>query len=231
MASIMDKIPAGNFSKKPLFYSRYEKVKSLFKNSSEKNILASLVQQMNDNDIGKIFKRNINRLPSAFDSEELKNSGYDILSYTMAIDYQTYLLDDILQKVDRATMSVSLEGREPFLDQRIIEWAAQLPLEYKYNKGTKKFILKEIVHKYIPKQMMDRPKMGFGIPIANWLKNDLKKFVDQFLDENYIKQQGIFNPIEVSRIRNEFYFGKMEKAEKIWYLLMFQMWYDKWVAR
>ena len=74
-----------------------------------------------------------------------------------------------LQKVDRATMSVSLEGREPFLDHRIIEWAAQLPNEFKYFQGNKKYILKEINKKYIPENMMDRPKMGFGIPIEKWL--------------------------------------------------------------
>ena len=126
-------------------------------------------------------------------------------------------------------MSVSLEGREPFLDHRVIEWAAQLPMNYKYNKGEKKYILKQIVHKYIPQSMMDRPKMGFGIPIANWLSNDLKQFVDQYFDAEYIHKQNIFNNEEIQRIKNSFYSGKIERAEKIWYLLMFQMWYDRWI--
>jgi asparagine synthase (glutamine-hydrolysing) len=77
--------------------------------------------------------------------------------------------------------------------------------------------------------MMDRPKMGFGIPIANWLQNDLKIFVDEYLDEAYIEKQGIFNTNEICRIKREFYIGKTERAEKIWYILMFQMWYDKWM--
>ena len=155
--------------------------------------------------------------------------NYSTLAFTLAIDYQTYLLDDILQKVDRATMSVSLEGREPFLDQRVIEWAARLPMEYKYDKGNKKIILKEIVHKYIPKEIMDRPKMGFGIPIADWLQIELKPFVDQYFDETFIQKQDIFNFKEVDRIKRSFYQGRVERAEKIWYLLMFQMWYDKWM--
>ena len=231
-AAIMDLIPAGSIpimKKKYLFHSRYEKIKTLFKNPSEQNLLFSLTQQMNDKDIANLFINNVSKINTAFDSQELTSPNYSTLAFMMAIDYQTYLLDDILQKVDRATMSVSLEGREPFLDQHVIEWAAQLPMEYKYNKGNKKFIIKEIVHRYIPAKMMDRPKMGFGIPIAEWLQGDLKPFVDQFFDEGFILKQGIFNNHEIQRIKRLFYQGRFERAEKIWYLLMFQMWYDKWM--
>jgi asparagine synthase (glutamine-hydrolysing) len=126
-------------------------------------------------------------------------------------------------------MSVGLEGREPFLDHRIIEWAAQLPMEYKYNKGNKKFIIKEIVHKYLPTKLMDRPKSGFAIPIEAWLLNELKPFVNEYLDEQFIIKQNIFNNYEIQRIRDSFYNGKTESGQKIWYLLMFQMWYDKWM--
>lgn len=171
----------------------------------------------------------VEELETGFDNKELQDDYYSTLAYMMAIDYQTYLPDDILQKVDRATMSVALEGREPFLDQRVIEWAAQLPMEYKYNNGNKKFIIKEIVHKYLPKEMMDRPKMGFGIPIALWLQNELKPYTDHFLNEAFVKKQDIFNNDEIQRIKRSFYGGKTERAEKIWYLLMFQMWYDKWM--
>ncbi len=231
-AAVMDIIPANSIpvmNKKYLFHSRYEKMKSLLKEPSAKNILMSMTQQMNEKDAAALFKEHTKKLSSFFDSDELKKEHYSMLSYMMAIDYQTYLLDDILQKVDRAGMSVSLEGREPFLDQRIIEWAAQLPMEYKYNNGNKKFIIKEIVHKYLPKEMMDRPKMGFGIPISNWLQNDLKPFVDLYFDEAFIEKQNIFRNDIIQRIKKSFYDGKIERAEKIWYLLMFQMWYDKWM--
>ena len=231
-AAMMDIIPAASIpvlNKKYLFHSRYEKLKTLFKNPSDQNILLSLTQQMNEKDIVDLFKKPVSKIITAFDSTELDPSDNSALEYMMAMDYQTYLPDDILQKVDRAGMSVSLEGRDPFLDHRVIEWAAQLPLAYKYNKGNKKFIIKQIVHKYIPAAMMDRPKMGFGIPIANWLQNDLKPFVDQYFDENFIARQNIFNNNEIQRIRKSFYEGKIERAEKVWYLLMFQMWYDKWM--
>ncbi|MEO6539298.1 MAG: asparagine synthase C-terminal domain-containing protein, partial [Ferruginibacter sp.] len=231
-SAVMDAIPANSIpilKSKYLFHSRYEKVKSLLKNPTDQNILVSLSKQMNEDDLRDLFKSPVNNLSSAFDSKELSPQYHSTLAYILAIDYQTYLLDDILQKVDRAGMSVSLEGREPFLDHRIIEWAAQLPMEYKYNKGEKKYILKQIVHKYLPKEMMDRPKMGFGIPIADWLQNDLKPFVDRYFEAGFIVNQNIFNPNEIQRIKNSFYEGKIERAEKIWYLLMFQMWYDKWM--
>ncbi|RYY70130.1 MAG: asparagine synthase (glutamine-hydrolyzing) [Chitinophagaceae bacterium] len=231
-ASAMDKVPAGRIpvlNKKYLFASRYEKLKSVLKNPSEQNILVGLTSHMNEKEIHSLLKHKTKRIKTAFDSNELQTPFYSTLGYVMAVDYQTYLLDDILQKVDRAGMSVSLEGREPFLDQRIIEWAAQLPMEFKYSNGQKKIILKDIVHKYIPKQMLDRPKMGFGIPIDKWLQTDLKSFVDEFFDEAYIQRQNIFNNTEIQRLRKSFYGGKVEKAEKIWFILMFQMWYQRWM--
>jgi len=231
-AAMMDLVPADKIpvlNKKYLFPSRYEKVKSLLKEPSARNVLMSMTQQMNAKDLAELFKDSIEQMPTYFDSKDLRKDNYSVLSYMMAVDYQTYLLDDILQKVDRAGMSVSLEGREPFLDQRIIEWAAQLPLDYKYNKGNKKFILKEIVHKYIPAAMMDRPKMGFGIPISAWLQKDLKPYVDRYFDEAFVTKQNIFNNDVLQRIKRSFYHGKIERAEKIWYILMFQMWYDKWM--
>ncbi len=231
-AAIMNVVPANSipiFNKKYLFASRYEKIKMLLKNPSEENLLISMISAFTNEDLNTLFNKKIVTLPSGFDSKELSKENFSMLNYMMAMDYQTYLLDDILQKVDRAGMSVSLEGREPFLDQRIIEWAAQLPMKYKYNNGSKKFIIKEIVHKYLPKEMMDRPKMGFGIPIAAWLVGDLKPYVDKYLDEAFVTKQKVFNNTEIQRIRKSFYEGKVERAEKIWYILMFQMWYDKWI--
>jgi len=231
-AKLMHAIPAQSipvFNKKYLFHSRYEKLKNLLKQPSASNILQSITQQLDKTEVELLIKNKVATMNSGFNSDELKPEYYSGLAYMMAVDYQTYMLDDILQKVDRATMSVGLEGREPFIDQRIIEWAAQLPMNYKYNNGSKKFILKEIVHKYIPKEMMDRPKMGFGIPIAKWLQTDLKFYVDQYLNTDFIKKQNIFNEDAVQLIYTSFYKGKVERAEKLWHLLMFQMWYDKWI--
>ncbi len=151
------------------------------------------------------------------------------LSYMMAVDYQTYMIDDILHKVDRATMSVGLEGREPFLDQNIIEWVAQLPSAYKYDQGQKKYILKQIMHKYIPREMMDRPKRGFAVPVVSWLSNELKPLIYEYLNPIILKEHGLFNDTEITKLCKDFFNGHKENHVKIWYLLMFQMWYVKWM--
>ena len=232
IAGAMDVIPSDKlpiFRNKYNFHNRYEKLKGILKNPSNESIMLSLSQQFTDFQIKKLMHAQIYSLNTAYDSKELKNEYYSALSYMMAIDYETYLVDDILQKVDRATMTASLEGREPYLDHRVIEWAAKLPNEYKYFKGEKKFVLKEIVHQYVPKHLLDRPKMGFAIPIANWLLTDLRDLVETFINEKTISTHGIFDWHEVNKIKTAFYNGKKEFDVKMWYLLMFQMWYDRWM--
>jgi asparagine synthase (glutamine-hydrolysing) len=210
------------------FHSRYDKLKNLLNDPSPSELLKNLSQVFNKKDLQKLFTGGFLELATAHSSTELKSEFYDPLSYMMAVDYQTYMVDDILQKVDRATMSVSLEGREPFLDQNIIEWAAQLPSDYKYHEGQKKYILKRIVQKYIPKEIMERPKMGFGIPVESWMTNELKDLVKEYLSEKNL-DHGLFNVQEVNNLVSDFFSGRTEKHLKIWYLLMFQMWYKKWM--
>ncbi|ANE52465.1 asparagine synthase (glutamine-hydrolyzing) [Flavisolibacter tropicus] len=212
------------------FHSRYDKLKNLLNDPSTSQLLKNLSHVFSQKDIEAIFQLRVQELQTAHDSTELKPLFSDPLSYMMAIDYQTYMVDDILQKVDRATMSTSLEGREPFLDQHIIEWAAQLPSDYKYHQGQKKYILKQIVHKYIPQEVMERPKMGFAIPVESWLTNELKELVQYYLSEAKLNEHNLFNISQVKKLTDEFFSGRTEKYLKIWHLLMFQMWYEKWMA-
>lgn len=230
-AATMERVSSENipfFKNRYNFHSRYDKLKNLLNDPSPSELLKNLSQVFNKKDLEKLMAGDFRELSTPHSSTGLKPEFYDPLSYMMAVDYQTYMVDDILQKVDRATMSVSLEGREPFLDQDIIEWAAQLPSGYKYHEGQKKYILKQIVHKYIPKEMMERPKMGFGIPVESWLGNELKELVKEYLSEENLSH-GLFNPKEVASLVADFFNGRTEKYLKIWYLLMFQMWYSKWM--
>ena len=227
MVGIMNAVPSERIpilKNKYNFHNRYEKLKGVLKNPSDQDIMLSLSQQFTDNQMKDLMACKFEQLDTMYHSNELREEYKTSLSYMMAIDYQTYLLDDILQKVDRSTMSQSLEGREPFLDHRIIEFAAQLPDEYKYHNGVKKRILRDIVHQYIPKEMLDRPKMGFAIPIAEWLTNDLRDLVEEYICESKIKEQGLLNWEAVSKLKTAFYGGKKEYDMKIWYILTFQMW-------
>ena len=211
------------------FHNRYEKLKTVLNDPSEKEIMLSLSQQFNDEQMKSVMKSEFTSLPTMFQSKEMLEDFKSPLSYMMAIDFQTYMLDDILQKVDRATMTNSLEGREPMLDHRILEFAAQIPDEYKYQNGIKKRILREITHDYIPKELLDRPKMGFAIPIAKWLKNELRDHVEEYLNEDRIEKQGIFNWEFITKLKMDFYKGRKEYDSKLWYFLMFQMWYERWM--
>lgn len=150
-------------------------------------------------------------------------------SSALAYDYQMYLQNDILTKVDRATMSVSLEGREPLLDHRIVEFAAQLPMNYKFDGITTKKILKDIVHDYIPKEKMERPKTGFSIPITKWLKYELSDLLTDTLKWQEMAQQGIFDIHFLKNLITDFKKGVFYDEDVIWRILQFQMWYNKWM--
>jgi len=223
-----DRIPI--LRNKTNFHSRYDKIKNLLNDPSPGELLKNLSIVFPEKELQRLFDPHsgINRLPTLHNSRELKDAFYDPLSFMMAVDFQTYMTDDILQKVDRAAMSASLEGRDPFLDQDVIEWAARLPADYKFHNGVKKYILREIVYKYIPKQMMDRPKMGFAVPVADWLQNELKYLVEEHLSEAAVKAHGLFEYTAVYKLKQAFYSGRKEKYLKIWHLLMFQMWYKRW---
>lgn len=232
IAGLMNVIPSNAIpvlKNKYNFHNRYEKLKGILKDPSSESIMLSLSQQYTDKQLRKVLTYNAKSLQTSYNSKELLSKYTTPLSYMMAIDYQTYLVDDILQKVDRATMTVSLEGREPFLDHRVIEWASRLPDAYKYFEGNKKYIVKQIVHQYIPESLMDRPKMGFAIPIADWMNGELREYVESYINKKDIVEQGIFNWNYVEKLKTSFYNGKKEYDMKMWYLLMFQTWYDRWM--
>lgn len=166
---------------------------------------------------------------SFFDSESMLNENLGHLDKLLAIDYKTYMPDDILVKVDRAGMSTSLEGREPLLDHRIIEFAAQLPENLKMKGASKKYLLREIVHDYVPKEIMERPKMGFGVPVFDWLRTDLKYYAEEYMSEAAFARHGLFKQEGVNHIMQQFYKGDRNYNSLFWYLLMFQMWYKQWM--
>ncbi len=177
----------------------------------------------------KLLFQNSIVLPGLYDQFETINKGNDFINTVLALDYKTYLADNILVKVDRATMSCGLEGREPFLDHRIIDFVAQLPSGLKYNAGNKKYLLKKITHKYVPQNLLDRPKTGFNIPIFDWLKGDLKEFLFEYINEEELSTHEYINTKEALRIRDRFLSGRSDNGTQVWLILMFQMWWRRWM--
>ena len=179
----------------------------------------------NPTEIEMLFKHDFESSISAFDKDF--SSFSDLLSIPLTIDTKLYLCDDILTKVDRATMACSLEGREPMLDHRLVEFVAQIPSEYKKDK----MILKDIVHEYVPLELMNRPKSGFSIPLKKWLKGDFKFLIDHYLNNKSLMRSGIFNIEYIEQIKLKFHNEINANEDLIWKLIQFQMWHEKWFGK
>ncbi len=144
----------------------------------------------------------------------------------MAMDAQTYMADDILVKVDRAAMANSLETRVPMLDRRIVELAWKMPLDYKIRHGEGKWLLKQVLFRHVPRQLIERPKMGFRLPLHDWLRGSLRDWAEALLDEKLLLQQGYFYPAPIRMMWTEHLSGKYNHQDQLWNILMFQAWLE-----
>lgn len=184
----------------------------------------------------KSILKNLNKNFKESRYSRLNDLTNNIQEKAMLRDMITYLPDDILTKVDRASMAFSLEGRAPFIDDyKFIELSLSIKHGLKYKEGIKKYILKELLYEYLPKELVDRPKQGFGVPISDWLRGEFKYLIDNYLSDEYIISQNIFKIEDIRKIKKIF-FNSKNKIYKglvvdkvIWNIIIFQLWYSKYL--
>ncbi len=219
------------FNKKYNFPTRYEKMKLIWQKKDPVSAMKYIGQYITETEVETFLGKPFERYNTFFEEGDKLQKDGGITNKLLAVDYKTFLVDNNLVKVDRATMSVSLEGREPMLDHRIIEFLAQLPSNFKIRNGVTKWLLKEVVHKYIPKELMERPKRPFIAPLTVWFKEDLQEQLKYFLSESSLSKTGVFDPKPIVQLRDEYLAGKKVNYQKLWQVLMFQLWYNRWVNR
>lgn len=200
---------------------KLHKVARIIKTESELEMYLQLIAQYPEvQQIVPNFKE------SALLVNHLKRLDHDLdgIEKMMYLDFCTYMSDDILVKVDRASMAVSLESRIPFLDRRVIEYAWSLPLSQKIKNGQGKWPLRNILYKHVPKNLIERPKMGFGVPVGEWIKGPLRDWAESLLSKSSLASSGLLNEDQVQILWEEHLSGKRNWQAILWTLLMFQQW-------
>lgn len=204
---------------------KLHKVARLLKLNSRSRYLKSLIS-MTDDPASFVLGGRVPK--TALDERSAQPDVGSFEHWMMALDTQTYLPDDICVKVDRASMANSLETRAPFLDRRVVEFAWKLPLELKIREQQSKWILREILAGYVPRDLFERPKMGFGVPLGKWLRDPLRNWAEELLGDERLREDGFFDAAEVRDVWASHQAGKGNHEYLLWNILMFNSWLDRW---
>jgi asparagine synthase (glutamine-hydrolysing) len=244
--------PLFNLVRKPLsevlshMPSRYERISRLMCTENSSNLRSHIFSQeqyyFTSKEIKQITKPEFSIENSSFSilnqdwdsllSEKYTANKYEVIERKLTpmeqqalYDLQFYLPDDLLTKVDRASMQFSLETRVPYLDHRVVEFAINLAPNLKYHDGIQKYILKQILYKYVPEKLFNRPKQGFAIPLSKWLKNELRYLIDEYLSDEAIKDVGVFELETTKKLVSDYFGGKDFLHNRVWLMIILQKWF------
>jgi asparagine synthase (glutamine-hydrolysing) len=167
-------------------------------------------------------------LSTLLDDESSWKENNDLVSAMVFLDLMTYHPDDILHKVDRASMAVSLETRVPYLDHNLIEFIMSFPLKMKIRNGSSKWILRQVLYRYLPQDLMERAKMGFAVPVGDWIKGSMREWAESLINERRLKKEGYFKEQTVGKMWQQHLSGKYNHTHELWNILMFQAWFERW---
>lgn len=220
--NIINKILPVSYQQKNI-KQKYIKFKQLLKADGIEQMLYSASSYVSDEVLNEILLAGANR-------SNFKDNHVDRpLEQIQKIDFTSFMVDDILTKVDRASMFCSLEVRVPLLDVKVVELVASLPMEIKYKNRVGKYLLKKVLATYLPEDMMSRPKSGFQVPLLTWLQTDLQSLLDHYLDPKRLIKSGLYNVDGILYARKQIKEGDVNYVNIIWFVLMFEMWFEQWM--
>lgn len=229
-AGLLGSIPVHTYNKifrnKSQIGTRIHKMADIMGLADDKEIYYALVSPwLRTADIVK----DVSPLSIPLTQDDWQPEGLNMAETMMYWDTISYLPNDILVKVDRASMAVSLEARSPLLDKRVFEYCWSLPHHMKIRNGKGKWLLREVLARHVPRDLFERPKQGFAVPVAEWLRNDLKDWAEDLLDERKMEDDGLLNTSAIHKIWHEHKNGRGNNDQRLWTVLMFQSWKEQWL--
>ena len=210
-------------------FTKMEKIQNMLKSENIAQMLKHKSQTLSFKEVNEILLKKLLFMPySNFDQNLLSNAN-DELNQLLAVTIKTYLLDDEIVKSQRAADYFSLILKEPFLDENLLKFMGRIKADIKQKNGIKKYILKEMVHKYIPRELMEREKHGFSFPLEKWLREDLFDLFTDMLSEDRLKRENILDAKKIIKMRDDFLDGRDEKIVTLWNIFAFELWYEEWM--
>ena len=209
------------------FADKWEKLVSLMRQVRLEELYRMTICLWSEDDLQRLLGGGL--AGTQFEETFRETEGWPVISRLMRVDQKTYLPDAMLTKVDRASMAVSLEVRVPILDHRVVEFTSKIPDGLKYRNGKGKYLLRKHLARYVPEALFERPKMGFGVPIDNWFRGELKELLLDYLSAERLKREGLFDHDQVEKKIREHLSGLANHQYRLWALLMWEMWRERWI--